>query len=156
MNRDKILEIIYKKLDPWSMETPEKTKDQIFAEMLKEIDNRVAFPIEKNGMVFYVMPETNQRARLHLFSDTKDVKTAIQSAKWLTNFLFCNINSLEKLYGITPHHKFLRIISRVGWFYEGTITHSHFTRDGQMRDQYVFGVTRPQHKQQSNGAHKLN
>lgn len=144
MNSDKILKIIYKKLDPWSMETPEKTKDQIFAEMLKEINDRIAFPIEKNGMVFYVMPETKQRARLHLFSDTRDVKTSIQSAKWLTNFLFCNINSLEKLYGITPHQKFLRIIPRVGWFYEGTITHSHFTKDGQMKDQYVFGVTRHQ------------
>jgi hypothetical protein len=88
MNRDKILEVIYKKLDPWSMETPEKTKDQIFAEMLKEIDARIAFPIEKDGMVFYVMPETKQRARLHVFSDTKDPITTIRSAKWLTNFLF--------------------------------------------------------------------
>jgi transposase len=156
MNRDKILEVIYKKLDPWSMETPEKTKDQIFAEMLKEIDARIAFPIEKDGMVFYVMPETKQRARLHVFSDTKEPGTTIRSAKWLTNFLFCNINSLEKLYGITPHKTFLPIINRFGWFYEGTITHSHFTKSGQMKDQYVFGVTRPQHEKQSNNAHKIN
>lgn len=156
MNRDKILEIIYKKLDPWSMETPEKTKDQIFSEMLKEIDDRIAFPIEKNGLVFYVMPETKERARLHVFSDTKSPGTVIRSAKWLTNFLFSNINSLEKIYGITPHQKFIPIINKFGWFYEGTITHSHLDKSGLMKDQYVFGVTRPQHEKQSNGAHKLN
>jgi hypothetical protein len=146
MNSDKILEIIYKKLDPWSMETPQKTKDQIFNEILIEIDTKQAFPIEKDGMVFYVMPETPQRARLHLFSDTKDPGTAICSAKWLTNFIFCNINSLEKLYGITPHKKFLRVVQKFGWKHEGTITHSHLTRLNEMKDQYVFGISRLEYK----------
>lgn len=142
MNVDKTLQIIYKKLDPWSFENPDKTKDQLFEEILDDIKAKVSFPIEKNGMVFYVMPETQQRARLHLFSDTYSVKTSIESAKWLTNFLFTKINSLEKLYGITPHSKFLRTIHRFGWKHEGTLTHSHLSKSGKMVDQYVFGVTK--------------
>lgn len=148
MNQDKILELIYKKLDPWSMEIPEKTKDQIFVEILQEIKNKKAFPIGKDNTVFYVMPETKQRARLHIFSDTKDGFSAIATGKWLTNFLFNNINSLEKLYGITPNKKFLNIITRAGWVYEGTLTNSHFTKSGKMKDQYIFGVNRTQYLQE--------
>jgi hypothetical protein len=142
MKLDKTLQIIYKKLDPWSFENPDKTKDQLFTEILGDIKAKVSFPIEKDGMVFYVMPETQQRARLHLFSDTKNTKVAIHSAKWLTNFLFCNINSLEKLYGISPHPKFLKTIHKFGWKHEGTLTHSHLSKSGIMKDQYMFGVTR--------------
>ena len=142
MNLDRTLEIIYKKLDPWSFENPGKTKEQLFTEILGDIKAKVSFPIEKDSMVFYVMPETPQRARLHLFSDTRNAKETIASAKWLTNFLFCNINSLEKLYGISPHPKFPQTIHKFGWKHEGTLTHSHLSKSGKMKDQYVFGVTK--------------
>lgn len=142
MNLDKTLEIIYNKLDPWLMEDPTKTKDQIFKCIVDDIKARVAFPIEKNGMVFYLMPETKQRARLHLFSDTHDIKTTIESAKWLTSFAFCNIKSLEKMYGITPHKKFLRVIHKFGWKHEGILTHSFYSKSGIMKDQIIFGVSR--------------
>jgi hypothetical protein len=157
MKLDRTLEIIYNKLDPWSFENPDKTKDQLFAEILSDIKTKQSFPIEKDGMVFYVMPETDQRARLHLFSETRNVKTSIESAKWLTNFLFCHINSLEKLYGITPHKKFIRVINKFHWKHEGTLTHSHLSKSGKMKDQYVFGVTKHEFLlQQSNNAHKQN
>ncbi len=155
MKLDKTLQIIYNKLDPWSFENPTKTKDQLFAEILGDIKAKQSFPIEKDGMVFYVMPETSQRARLHLFSETRNVKTSIESAKWLTNFLFCNINSLEKLYGISPHTKFLQTIHKFGWKHEGTLTHSYLSKTGNMKDQYVFGVTKHEFLlQMSNNAHK--
>jgi len=152
MNLDKTLEIIYNKLDPWSFENPDKTKDQLFAEILADIKAKHAFPIEKDRLVFYVMPETQQRARLHLFADTRNTKKAIQSAKWLTNFLFCNIVSLEKIYGITPHKKLLRTIHLFGWKHEGTLTHSHLSETGKMEDQFVFGVTRHEFLLTSNDA----
>ncbi len=157
MKLDKTLKIIYNKLDPWSFENPTKTKEQLFTEILGDIKAKVSFPVEKDGMVFYVMPETAQRARLHLFSETKTPKATIESAKWLTNFLFCNINSLEKLYGISPHPKFPQTIHKFGWKHEGTITHSHLSKSGKMKDQYVFGVTKHEFLlQQSNNALKQN
>lgn len=156
MNQDRILEIIYNKIDPWSMETPDKTKDQIFTEMVNEITSKNAFPVEKDGMIFYIMPETPQRARLHLLSDTKTPGNAIKSGKWLTAFLFKKVSSLQKLYGITPHEKFLRIVTKFGWHHEGTLIHSHYTKSGQMKDQYVFGITRFQHDQQGNNAYQQN
>jgi hypothetical protein len=142
MKSDKILEIIYKKLDPWLMEDPQKTKDQIFSEILLDIKSGVSFPFEHDGMVFYVMPETKWRARLHLFSDTKSNKIATHSAKELTTLLFDNINSLEKLYGITPHKKFIRVVHKFGWKHEGTLTQSYFSKSGKMLDQYLFGISK--------------
>jgi hypothetical protein len=139
---EKALKIIYDKLDPWLMEDPQKTKDQIFSEILTDIKSGVAFPFERDGMVFYVMPETKRRARLHLFSDIKSNKIATHAAKQLTSFMFSNINSLEKLYGITPHEKFLRVVHKFGWKHEGTLTRSYFSKSGEMRDQYIFGIDR--------------
>lgn len=145
MNK-KALEILYKKLDPWSMETPEKTKDQIFAEILKEIQHKKAFVLESNNVVFYLMPETKYRARLHLFSDVKSLKEGISGSNELTNFLFCNINNLQKIYGITPHKKFLPIIHKFGWRHEGILTNSYLSKDGKIIDQFIFGITRNEYE----------
>lgn len=136
------LNIIYEKLDPWIMEEPQKTKDQIFAEMLQELRVKRAFLLERNSLVFYLMPETNWRARIHVFSAVSSRKVGIQTAKELTYYLFCNINSLQKLYGFTPHKKFLPTISKFGWKHEGVLTSSHLLKTGELVDQYIFGITR--------------
>jgi hypothetical protein len=136
------LDVIYKKLDPWTMEDPESSKDKIFAGILQDIKNGIAFPFERNGMVFYVMPETKFRARLHLFSDTRDFRTSVSTAKELTRFMFGSIKSLQKIYGITPHQKMIRVAKKIGWNHEGTLSRAYYSKSGEMTDQYVFGVTR--------------
>jgi hypothetical protein len=140
------IEIIYRKLDPWSMEDPSKTKDQIFLEILKEIKDKKTFVLERNNLVFYLVPETQQRTRLHLFSEVKCPLVGISSAKEMTHILFSNIKSLQKLYGITPHKKFIKIIDKFEWKMEGTITHSFHTETNGMKDQYVFGISRPEYE----------
>lgn len=135
-------EIIYETLDPWTMEDPTSSKGQIFNGIVQDVNDGVAFPFEKNGMVFYVMPETKYRARLHLFSQTKDAGTAVKTARELTTYLFDNIKSLQKIYGITPHQKMILAAKRIGWKHEGTLKGSYYSETGEMKDQYVFGVTR--------------
>jgi hypothetical protein len=139
---ERAFEIIYNTIDPWTMEDPLSSKDQIFAALLQDVKDGIAFPFEKNDMVFYVMPETKYRARLHLFSQTKDAGTTVTSARELTSYMFNNINSLQKIYGITPHQKMILVAKRVGWKHEGTLKGSYYSNTGEMQDQYVFGVTR--------------
>lgn len=139
---NRVLDIIYEALDPWTMEDHLSSKDQIFAGLVQDIKDGVAFPIEKNGMVFYVMPETKYRAKLHLFSQTKDAGTTLKTARELTKLLFANVKSLQKIYGITPHQKMLLVAKRVGWKHEGTMKGSYYSPTGEMMDQYIFGVTK--------------
>jgi hypothetical protein len=145
------LEIIYRNIDPWTMEDHESSKDKIFAGIMQDIKDGISFPFEKDGMVFYVMPETKFRAKLHLFSETKDVKTTLQSARDLTAFMFDNIASLEKIYGITPHLKMIKVANRVGWKQEGLLKDSFYSKSGAMKNQYIFGITRKDFACQTHG-----
>jgi hypothetical protein len=140
-----IYDILYEKIDPWTAQCPHKTKDQIFETMLSDMDKNLAFPAEKDGMIFYIMPETPWLARLHLYSATKTVKQTISAGKYLTSFMFDSIKTLEKIYGITPHQKFVRVAHKFGWRQEGVLSRSYLTRDEKLVDQYMFGITRPEY-----------
>ena len=146
---NRVLEIIYKNIDPWMMEDHESSKDKIFAGIMQDIKDGIAFPFEKNGMVFYVMPETKFRAKLHLFSETKDAKTTIHTTRYLTSFMFDKISSLEKIYGITPHLKMIKVATRIGWKQEGLLKDSFYSKSGVMKDQYIFGISRKEFASQS-------
>lgn len=135
-------EIIYETLDPWTMEDPTSSKDQIFSGLIQDVKDGIAFPFERNDMVFYVMPETKYRARLHLFSQTKDAGTTVKTGRELTKYMFDNIKPLQKIYGITPHQKMILVAKRIGWKHEGTLHGSYYSMSGEMKDQYLFGVTR--------------
>jgi hypothetical protein len=141
-----IYEIIHAKIDPWIMQCPHKTKDEIFIDMLRDMDNNITFPLEKDDMVFYMMPETPWLAKLNVFSDTKNAKQALTSAIYLTDYMFENMKTLRKIYGISPHKKFVRMINKIGWKQEGVLSESFLDKNGDMVDQYVFGVTRDEFK----------
>lgn len=141
-----IYSIIHDKIDPWIMQCPHKSKDDIFVDMLKDMENNMSFPLEKDDMVFYMMPETPWLAKLHVFSNTKTATQAIKSARFLTAYMFDNVKTLNKIYGITPHQKFLRMIHKIGWKQEGVLSKSYLTENGDMVDQYIFGVTREEYE----------
>ena len=141
--------IIYEQIDPWIFQSPEKTKDEIFEDILYDIKNGRAIPIEKDGFIFYIVPETKWLARVHMFSKAKDAMAALNSSIFLTNFIF-DSTKINKLYGITSLSSMLKVSERVGWKHEGTLTQSFMTENGDFKDQYIFGVTRKQNEEWRN------
>lgn len=136
---------LYEKIDPWMLQVPGKTKDQIFQDMVIDIESKKSFPFEKDGVIFYIIPETKWLYRLHLFSTAKAYKAGINAGKFLTNFIFDN-TSVEKLYGITPLTSLLKASTKFGWVHEGTLKNSFMNEEHILKDQYVFGVTRNENK----------
>lgn len=132
---------LYEKIDPWSLQVPEKTKSEIFQNMVEAIETQQAFPFEKDGVIFYIVPETRWLYRLHIFSTAKSYKTVINAGNFLTNFIFDN-TSTEKLYGITPLKSLLKVSKKFGWTHEGTIKNSFMDKSHILKDQYVFGITK--------------
>ena len=136
---------IYEKIDAWSLQVPGKTKDEIYQDMLDDITYQKAFPFEKDGVVFYIVPETRWLYRLHLFSTAKSYNICIDAGKFLTNFIFDN-TSVEKLYGITPLTSLIKVSKKFGWVHEGTLKSSFMSKEQILKDQYLFGVTRNENK----------
>lgn len=141
--------IIYEQIDPWTFQSPEKTKDEIFETILYDIKHGRSIPLEKDGFIYYVVPETKWLARVHMFSKSNNAILALKASMFLTNFIFDN-TKVNKLYGITPLKSMLKVSERVGWKHEGTLTQSFMTENGDYKDQYIFGVTRKQNEEWRN------
>lgn len=141
------LEILYEQIDPWMLQTPDATKDQIFNTMINDVANGVAYPFEKNGLIFYTIPESKWLFRLHLFSKTgTSILDKYDAGNYLTNYLFDNFSDLHKIYGINPFYGFKRVVTRIGWRQEGMLIKSHMSEDGELKDQYIWSITREENE----------
>lgn len=139
-----IYELIYKSIDPWVWQMPHLTKDEIFIGMQYDIEHHIAFPFEYNKTMFYIKPENKWLYRIHMYSDTKSLKTTIQNTNIITNHLFDTCPDLYKLYGINPFKAYSRVISKAGWNLEGILSKSMMTNEQLLIDQYIYGITREQ------------
>lgn len=142
--RKEIYELIYDSIDPWLWQMPNDSKDEIFKGMVYDIENHIAFPFEKNGLMFYIKPENIWLYRVHMFSKTKSLTKTIENSVHITDHLFDTCKDLQKIYGLNPFKGFTRMIHRAGWQNEGVLTKSLMTKEGVMIDQYVYGITREQ------------
>lgn len=143
---EKAARIIYEQIDPWIFQSPEKTKDDIFGEIELDIKLGKSLPLEKDGFIFYIVPETKWLARVHMFAKNDSPIKSLKASVFLTNLIFDN-SKVMKLYGITSLKSMIKVSERIGWKHEGTITESFMTKEGNLKDQYVFGITREQNKQ---------
>lgn len=141
--------IIYEQIDPWVFQSPEKTKDEIFSGILDDIRNARSMPLEKDGFILYIVPETKWLARVHMFAKTSNYAVSLKAFEFLTNLIFDN-SKVEKLYGINHFKTAVKISERVGWKHEGTLTKSFMTKEGNLKDQYIFGITREQNQEWRN------
>jgi hypothetical protein len=143
---EKAARIIYEQIDPWTFQSPEKNKDEIFNEIVNDIREGRSLPLEKDSFIFYIVPETKWLARIHMFSKSINHITSINACGFLTNLVFDN-SKVEKLYGINPFKTMTKISEKIGWKHEGTLEKSFMTKEGNLKDQYIFGITREQNKQ---------
>lgn len=146
---EKVARIIYEQIDPWIFQSPEKTKDEIFGEIELDIKTGRSLPLEKDGFIFYVVPETKWLARVHIFAKNNSPIKSLKASVFLTDLIFDN-SKVMKLYGITSLKSMIKVSERIGWKHEGTITKSFMTKEGNIKDQYIFGVTREENKQWRN------
>ncbi len=153
MNNDiltkKAAQIIYEQIDPWVFQSPEKTKDQIFNEIVDDIKSGRSLPLEKDGFILYIVPETKWLARVHMFSKTSGFVTSLRACEFITNLIF-DSSKVEKLYGINHFKTVVKVSERIGWKHEGTLTQSFMTKEGNLVDQYIFGITRKQNNEWRN------
>lgn len=139
-------QIIYEQIDPWIFQVPEKSKDEIFNGILDDIRSGKSLPLEKDGFIIYLVPETNWLARVHIFAKNSKPFDSVNAGIFLTNLIFDN-SKVDKLYGITPLKGMVKVSEKIGWKHEGILTKSFMTKDGELKDQYIFGVTRTENKQ---------
>jgi hypothetical protein len=139
----KVAQILYEQIDPWIFQVPTKTKDEIFNDIVDNIKGGKAIPLEKDGFILYVVPENNWLARIHMFSKTGNHIVSIKAFEKLTNLIFDN-SKVQKLYGINPFKTMIKLSEKIGWKHEGTLSKSFMTKEGELKDQYIFGVTREQ------------
>ena len=142
---EKVARIIYEQIDPWIFQSPEKTKDDIFNEIEIDIKSGRSLPLEKDGFIFYIVPETKWLARVHMFAKSSNPIKSLKSSIFLTDLIFDN-SKVMKLYGITSLKSMLKVSEKIGWKHEGTITKSFMTTEGDLKDQYVFGITREENE----------
>lgn len=141
--------IIYEQIDPWVFQSPEKTKDEIFSDIVDDIKNGRSIPLEKDGFIFYIVPETRWLARVHMFAKNSNAIDSLKASIFLTNLVFDN-SKVNKLYGITPLKSMIKVSERVGWKHEGTLSKSFMTKEGNIKDQYIFGITREENQKWRN------
>ena len=146
---EKVARIIYEQIDPWIFQSPEKTKDEIFGEIELDIKTGRSLPLEKDGFIFYVVPETKWLARVHIFAKNNSPIKSLKASVFLTDLIFDN-SKVMKLYGITSLKSMIKVSERIGWKHEGKITKSFMTKEGNLEDQYIFGITREENKQWRN------
>jgi len=142
---EKVARIIYEQIDPWIFQSPEKTKDDIFSEIEIDIKSGRSLPLEKDGFIFYIVPETKWLARVHMFAKSSNPIKSLNASIFLTDLIFNN-SKVMKLYGITSLKSMLKVSEKIGWKHEGTITKSFMTKEGDLKDQYIFGITREENK----------
>jgi hypothetical protein len=145
----RVAQIIYEQIDPWIFQAPEKTKDEIFNEIIVDIKTGKSLPLEKDGFVFYLIPETKWLARVHMFAKNNNAIDSLKASIFLTNLIFNN-SKVAKLYGITPLKSMVKVSERVGWKHEGVLSNSFMTKEGDLKDQYIFGITRQQNNEWRN------
>lgn len=144
--RKEVYTTLYKRVDPWIMQAPEQSKDNLFQVMVKDLEDGYTLAFENNNVVFYVEPENKWLCRIHIFSDATSPIKAIEGGVKNTNQIFDSMLSIQKIYGITPLKSLIRISEKFGWKHEGTLKDSFMQKDGTLKDQYVFGVTRNENK----------
>lgn len=142
---EKVARIIYEQIDPWIFQSPEKTKDDIFSEIEIDIKSGRSLPLEKDGFIFYIVPETKWLARVHMFAKSTNPIKSLNASIFLTDLIFNN-SKVMKLYGITSLKSMLKVSEKIGWKHEGTITKSFMTKEGDLKDQYIFGITREENE----------
>lgn len=141
----KAAQIIYEQLDPWTFQAPDKTKDEIFNNIIEDIKTGKSLPLEKDGFIMYLVPETKWLARVHMFAKNNNYIDSLKASIFLTDLIFSN-SKVSKLYGITSLKSMIKVSERVGWKHEGILSSSFMTKEGDLKDQYIFGVTRDENK----------
>lgn len=144
--KKEIYNTLYTRVDPWIMQTPQIQKDHIFQGMVSDLETGYSLALEKDGVVFYFVPENEWFYRMHLFSTTDSVTKGIAAGNYLTSQIFDLMPKLQKVYGITPLKSLIRVSEKFGWKHEGTIVESFMTKEGVLKDQYVFGVTKKENE----------
>lgn len=144
--KEEVYHILYKRMDPWIMQAPDQTKEHLFQAMVQDLDDGYTLAFENDGMLFYVEPENKWLCRVHIFSTAETPIKMLSGVKKNTNQIFDMMPSVEKLYGITYLRSIIRVSEKVGWKHEGTLKDSFMQKDGTLKDQYMFGVTRNENK----------
>jgi hypothetical protein len=84
-----------------------------------------------------------------MFAKNNNAIDSLKASIFLTNLIFDN-SKVVKLYGITPLQSMVKVSKRVGWKHEGVLSNSFMTKEGDIKDQYIFGITRQQNNEWRN------
>lgn len=125
-------------IDPWTVQCPWLSPEQIKAQLDAQVDSGVArWFWSADGMTgWFVRHCTTQVADVHLFSSSAHLVRnclEIQSRIWAES----NYGKLE----MRTHLKGVaKLAKRIGWVHEGTRIASFQMPDGSIANEYLYGV----------------
>jgi len=141
----RILEIVWQDLNVEAVQTPSRTRQEIFNKIVSDLKEKRSFAVHKSDVVFYITPDSPWVARLHIFTvnDNVFLRQRFNAGTELTRYIFRN-TTLEKIYGVTANKNFLALAKYAKWKpgQEGILTKSYKTSDGNLVDQYIISVNR--------------
>lgn len=139
-----IEQIIWNNLSPITNQNPNKSNEDIFIDIKNGLKNSLYFAIKDENLVFMFEKDTFYTAKMHIFSENEKglARQFYSSGIAVIKYFFDN-TEFQKVWGFSSDERFVSIVEKSGfWKNEGTLTKSFVNENGELIDQYIFGVTR--------------
>ena len=140
-----IEQIIWNNLTPIINQNPNKTKEEVFEMFKKGMVNSEHYLAIKDGkLVFLFENNSYYTTKMHIFSENGKglARQFYASGINVIKYFFDNTR-IQKVWGMSNDKRFVKIVEKSGfWKNEGTLTKSFVNENGELIDQYIFGVTR--------------
>lgn len=142
---NEIEQIIWNNLTPIINQNPNKTKEDVFNNIKSGLKNNEHYlAIKDDNLVFLFENQSYYASKMHIFSENGKglARKFYTSGIKIIKFFFDN-TKIQKVWGFSSDERFVKIVEKSGfWKNEGTLTKSYVNENGELIDQYIFGVTR--------------
>ena len=136
------LQILQRRIDPWTYQTPHLDEHQSFLRIKDSIDAGRLWMIEDHGVVMMFERETKFLAQIHLFADD-----GLSVGHWSRYGLpilkhFFDKTEVKKVYGKFSDRRIMSLAMRGGFKKEGVLSKAHMIQSGDMIDLHIAGITK--------------
>lgn len=136
-----ITKLLQETVDPWTIQEPSMTKDEIIESMMEEQgENRAVFIGSKDAnTVLYIRKSTHIVADVHLFSKNDNPWQVVRAIKRIQSWVLDNTD-FSRLEMRTHKEDVCKLAERCGWSREGSHPEAVKTAEGVYLTEYSYGL----------------
>ena len=137
-----VRDLILKTVDPWVVQEPNMSKEELLSAAIIENNEGYNYFVgsKKTKTCLLVAYNTYWVADIHLFSDNKNPWEIVKTIKKAQEYIFNNSN-FRKLEMRTHLKPVCKLAERCGWFKEGEHPGAIKLEDGTFVTEYSYGIT---------------